>query len=99
VPPVQAQCRRCLSRGRGCGASSSAGSAPYYFIGAPEHGWQRPAQDIVVPPAAGVTPQSFGLPHDDDLRSLLSNHASHRRRAASSRSHGVPYFLDGERRA
>ncbi|HDR9151713.1 TPA: SufS family cysteine desulfurase [Burkholderia vietnamiensis] len=101
VPPVQAPAPAVASHEAGAAASSSsAGSAPYYFIGAPEHGWQRPAQDIVVPPAAGVTPQSFGLPHEDDLRSLLSIHRfapgvePHRHAA-----HGVPYFLDGERAA
>ncbi|HDR8982282.1 TPA: SufS family cysteine desulfurase [Burkholderia vietnamiensis] len=101
VPPVQAPAPAVASHEAGAAASSSsAGSAPYYFIGAPEHGWQRPAQDIVVPSAAGMTPQSFGLPHEDDLRSLLSIHRfapgvePHRHAA-----HGVPYFLDGERAA
>jgi cysteine desulfurase/selenocysteine lyase len=80
-------------------SDSAAPSAPYYFIGAPEHGWQRPAQDIVVPSGA-LAPQSFGLPAEDDLRSLLSIHRfkpgvePHRQAPAN-----VPYFLDGEHAA
>jgi selenocysteine lyase/cysteine desulfurase len=57
-------------------------------------------QDIVVPSAAGVTPQSFDLPREDDLRSLLSIHrfapgVEPHRHAPQS----LPYFLDGEHAA
>lgn len=104
VPPLQAPSPAAEQHGAGAAAYASpessaqaAPATPYYFIGTPEQGWQRPAQDIVVPSAAGVTPQSFGLPHEDDLRSLLSIHrfapgVEPRRHAA----HSIPYFLDGE---
>jgi cysteine desulfurase/selenocysteine lyase len=84
VPPVQTV------------ASHDAQPSPFYFVGGREHGWQRPAQDVAVPASGGVTPASFGLPGEDDLRSLLTVH----RFAPGVEPYrntqgGVPYFLDG----
>jgi cysteine desulfurase/selenocysteine lyase len=76
--------------------ANAAQSAPFYFTDAPAYGWQRPADDIVVPTGSGVDPQSLGLPGEDDLRSLLSV----RRFATGDEPYrhapaSVPYFLDG----
>jgi cysteine desulfurase/selenocysteine lyase len=77
--------------------ASAGRSAPYYFADSAEYGWQRPADDIEVLPSAGATPQSWGLPNDDELRSLLSvrrlDTTEEPYRQASSTA--VPYFLEG----
>ncbi|PTB21837.1 cysteine desulfurase [Trinickia symbiotica] len=75
---------------------TSAGQpSPYYFVGTLEQGWQRPAQDIAVPPGARVTPQSFGLPGEDDLRSMLSIHRFSTSAEPYRHEQGTaPYFLD-----
>jgi cysteine desulfurase/selenocysteine lyase len=58
------------------GASSAPGAAsPYYFLNeqaGTQHGGVSGGQDIVVPLSDSVVVQSFGLPGEADLRSLLT---------------------------
>lgn len=80
----------------GANGAQSAPFSSFYFTDGPAYGWQRPTDDIVVPTGSGVNPQAFGLPSEDDLRSLLSvrrfpsSDEPYRHAPAS-----VPYFLDG----
>ncbi|NLP63624.1 family 2A encapsulin nanocompartment cargo protein cysteine desulfurase [Paraburkholderia sacchari] len=54
-------------------AEAKAGSgSPFYFTGSDGHGWQREAQEIVVPAQGRAAPETFGLPGDDALRGLLT---------------------------
>ncbi|WP_028216528.1 family 2A encapsulin nanocompartment cargo protein cysteine desulfurase [Paraburkholderia oxyphila] len=54
-------------------AGSVAGArSPFYFTDSAGHGWQREAQEIVVPAHGLAAPETFGLPGDDALRALLT---------------------------
>ena len=56
-------------------SSTAVASSPYYFLNDQRdsgHGAGPGAQDIVVPLSDSLTAQSFGLPGESDLRSLLS---------------------------
>jgi cysteine desulfurase/selenocysteine lyase len=59
----------------GGASSASATASPYYFLNeqaGTRHIGVPGGQDIVVPLSDSVTAQSFGLPGEADLRSLLS---------------------------
>ncbi|MGF6239453.1 cysteine desulfurase/selenocysteine lyase [Paraburkholderia sp. GAS38] len=85
------------------GASGApAAASPYYFLneqaGTPGNG-PSGSRDIVVPSSDTVTAQSFGLPGEAELRSLLSVQrfpydAPSRDAATTDRSGGSRYFVD-----
>jgi len=79
-----------------------AAASPYYFLneqaGTPGSG-PSGSRDIVVPSSDTVTAQSFGLPGEAELRSLLSVQrfpydAPSRDAATTDRSGGSRYFVD-----
>jgi cysteine desulfurase/selenocysteine lyase len=93
------------SAASGAASSAPAAASPYYFLD--ERGDTRRSagpgsQDIVVPPSDSVTAQSFGLPGEADLRSLLSvqrfPYDVGLRDAGVERSAGSRYVLDEARR-
>jgi cysteine desulfurase/selenocysteine lyase len=92
-----------VSSGASSGASSApTGSSPYYFLNEqthPRHSAGIGAQDIVVPSSDSVTAQSFGLPGEADLRSLLAVQrfpydAGSHDSAAGLSGGGSRYFVD-----
>jgi len=91
---------QCPSAGGASGAPAAA--SPYYFLneqaGTPGNG-PSGSRDIVVPSSDTVTAQSFGLPGEAELRSLLSVQrfpydAPSRDAATTDRSGGSRYFVD-----
>jgi cysteine desulfurase/selenocysteine lyase len=87
------------------GGAPAPASSPYYFLNdQPDarYGAGVGGQDIIVPLSDSVTAQSFGLPGEDDLRSLLSvqrftGDAASRDRGVDRNGAGSRYFLEESR--
>ncbi|WP_069263925.1 family 2A encapsulin nanocompartment cargo protein cysteine desulfurase [Paraburkholderia nodosa] len=77
-------------------AKAGAGErSPFYFTDSAGHGWQREAQEIVVPAQGRATPEAFGLPGDDALRGLLTLN----RPEYGAHDGAARYFLAGRENA
>ncbi|MBL8447592.1 MAG: aminotransferase class V-fold PLP-dependent enzyme, partial [Zoogloeaceae bacterium] len=79
----------------GVPASASHGAlaphSPFYFLH-DAGGYPGPAGDLAIPQDDRVTPQSFGLPGADALRTLLAD--KHQSAAAPQHRAGSFYFLE-----
>jgi cysteine desulfurase/selenocysteine lyase len=88
-------------------SSTAVASSPYYFLNEQRnsgHGAGPGAQDIVVPLSDSVTAQSFGLPGESELRSLLSVQrfpydAGSRQPSVTHDSGGSRYFVEEARQS